>query len=112
MRRRAEPRVDPDGHAALRDVSFDLRANETLNVLTNAELVIHSCLARKASSKELHFQRIDYPELDPPDWHRFVTIEKQPDGVKTGSLPLDYYGDFASSYAAHNADYIREGATR
>ncbi len=27
-----------------------LRAKETLNVLTNAELVIQSCLARRASS--------------------------------------------------------------
>jgi succinate dehydrogenase/fumarate reductase flavoprotein subunit len=89
-----------------------LRANETLNVLTNAELVIQSCLARKASSKELHFQRIDYPEMDPPDWRRFVTVEKRTDGVRVDSLPLDYYGDVVTNYEAHNADYIREGATR
>ena len=42
-----------------------LRAQETLNVLTNAELVIHSCLARKASSHQLQFTRLDYPEHGP-----------------------------------------------
>jgi succinate dehydrogenase/fumarate reductase flavoprotein subunit len=89
-----------------------LRAQETLNVLTNAELVIHSCLARRASSKQLMFQRIDYPEMDPPEWHKFVTVQRDAAGVRVGALPIDYYGDFASNYEAHNADYIREGAAR
>ena len=89
-----------------------LRAQETLNVLTNAELVIHSCLARKASSKQLMFQRLDYPAMDPPEWHKFVTVQRDAGGVRVGALPLDYYGDFATNYEKHNADYIRERAAR
>jgi hypothetical protein len=89
-----------------------LRVQETLNVLTNAELVIQSCLARKASSRELQFQRLDYPDLDPPEWHRFVTVHRDDAGVRVGSLPLDYYGDVAANYEAHNAGYIREEAAR
>ena len=85
-----------------------LRAQETLNVLTNAELVIHSCLARKASSKQLQFARLDYPAMDPPEWHKFVTVWRDDTGVRSGSLPIDYYGDLTTNYERHNADYIRE----
>jgi succinate dehydrogenase/fumarate reductase flavoprotein subunit len=89
-----------------------LRAQETLNVLTNAELVIHSCLARRASSKWLHFVRLDHPEVDPPEWHRFVTVWQDESGVKTGSLPIDYYGDLAAGYERHNQDYLAESVVR
>lgn len=85
-----------------------LRAQETLNVLSNAELVIQSCLARKASSKQLMFNRLDYPELDPPQWHKFVTVWRDESGVRTGSLPIDYYGDLTQNYERLNADYIAE----
>ena len=85
-----------------------LRAQETLNVLSNAELVIQSCLARKASSKQLQFQRLDYPEMDPPDWHKFVTVRQDESGVQIGSLPINYYGDLTANYERHNQRYIRE----
>ena len=45
-----------------------------LSILTTAQIVLHSCLARKASSHPLHFSRLDYPELDPPEWRKFVTV--------------------------------------
>ena len=85
-----------------------LRAQETLNVLTNAELVVHSCLARRASSEELQFTRLDYPEMDPPDWHRFITVWRDDTGVRTGSLPIDYWGDLAATYERENPDYVPE----
>jgi succinate dehydrogenase/fumarate reductase flavoprotein subunit len=85
-----------------------LRAQETLNVLTNAELVIHSCLARKASSQQLLFTRLDYPEMDPPEWHKFVTVWRDEDGVRTGSLPIDYWGNLTENYERLNTDYVRE----
>jgi succinate dehydrogenase/fumarate reductase flavoprotein subunit len=85
-----------------------LRVQEVLNILSNAELVMQSCLARKASSKQLQFTRLDHPEMDPPEWHKFVTVRRQSDGVKTGSLPIDYYGDLPGNYERHNADYIKK----
>jgi succinate dehydrogenase/fumarate reductase flavoprotein subunit len=87
-----------------------LRAQETLNILTNAELVIHSCLARKASSTQLQFQRIDYPAMDPPEWYKFVTVWRDDTGVRSGSLPIDYWGDLTSNYERHNPDYVAEAA--
>ena len=38
-----------------------VRCLEVENILTNAELVIRACRARRASSRELQFQRLDFP---------------------------------------------------
>ncbi|MCP4709144.1 MAG: FAD-binding protein [Planctomycetes bacterium] len=82
-----------------------MRAIEVLNVLTNAELIIQSCRARKASAKFLHFKRHDYPEMDSPQWHKFITIKQEDSLVKQDELAIDFYGDLNEGYQAHNADY-------
>jgi hypothetical protein len=83
-----------------------VRCLEVLNIMTNAEPVLHSCLARQASSKHLHFRRQDYPEIDPPDWHKFVTIKSENGEVITGELSLDYYGSLEENYSVHNGEYL------
>jgi succinate dehydrogenase/fumarate reductase flavoprotein subunit len=85
-----------------------VRTLEVLNILTNAELVIHACLARKASARYLLFERSDFPEADPPHWHKFVTVRIENEAVVEGNFPLDYYGPLKENYEANNADYIRE----
>ena len=85
-----------------------VRTLEVLNILTNAELVIHACLARKASARYLLFERSDYPEADPPHWHKFVTVRIENEAVVEGALPLDYYGPLKENYEANNTDYTRE----
>jgi succinate dehydrogenase/fumarate reductase flavoprotein subunit len=84
-----------------------LRAIETLSVLSNAELVLQASLARRASSKQLNFIRTDYPEMDPPEWHKFVTVNKASDGVEFGEKAIDYYGKLDSSYEVHNQEYLK-----
>lgn len=84
-----------------------VRTLEVLNILINAELILHSCLARKASSKHLHFIRSDYPEMDPPEWHKFITIKLGDNKVKVGEVPIDYYGSLRENYEAQNNEYIR-----
>jgi hypothetical protein len=84
------------------------RTLEVLNILTNAELVIHACLARGASAKYLLFERSDHPDWDPPDWHKFVTVRLEKETVVEGDLPLDYYGSLNENYEANNGDYLRE----
>lgn len=82
-----------------------LRVLETANILTCDQVVIHASLARKASSDILGHHRLDYPEIDPPEWHKFITL-KQVDGeVKTGDLPIGFWGNLSESYEAHNRDY-------
>jgi succinate dehydrogenase/fumarate reductase flavoprotein subunit len=75
-----------------------IRSLEAANVLINAEIVLHACRARRASSKELQFARIDYPEVDPPEWRKFVTVSLTENGVDTGSMPIDYCGALEENY--------------
>ncbi len=84
-----------------------MRALEVLSIMTNAELVMEACRARKASSLELEFARLDFPDEDPPEWTKFVTIKLGPDGPETGSLDLRYYGDLVANYEKHNPDSRR-----
>ena len=84
-----------------------VRCLEATSVLTNARIVLHSCLARKASAKHLHFERIDYPEKDPPEWHKFVTVRKTEDGVAVGERDIEYYGSLTEEYESLNEDYGR-----
>jgi len=82
-----------------------MRSIEDLSLLTHAQILIHASLARKASSRALFFFRIDYPEIDPPQWNKFITVKLENNKVKTGELPLNYYGDMKANYEAHNRDY-------
>lgn len=77
-----------------------VRSLECLNHITLGELVIQSCLARKASCAALCFNRLDYPEMDPPEWDKFITIKLEKNLLKTGELPLRYWlqAPYSSSY--------------
>jgi len=64
---------------------------ECLTRITVSEMIIHACLARKASSRPLDFKRIDYPETDPPDWNKFITTHLKNGEVKVGELATNYW---------------------
>jgi succinate dehydrogenase/fumarate reductase flavoprotein subunit len=82
-----------------------MRSIEDLSMLAHAQIILSASLARKASSAPLNFHRIDYPELDPPEWNKYVTIKLENGKVKSGELPLNYWGDMKANYEAHNRDY-------
>jgi succinate dehydrogenase/fumarate reductase flavoprotein subunit len=82
-----------------------LRSLEDLSILQFSQLIVRGSLARKASSRSLNFQRIDYPQFDPPEWKKFITLKLENGKVKTGELPLNYWGDLKQKYQAHNKDY-------
>jgi len=67
------------------------RTLECLVRLTVGEMTMHASQARKASSMTLDFKRIDYPEMDPPEWNKFVTIRLENGEVKVGELPFNYW---------------------
>ncbi|MFC1991364.1 FAD-dependent oxidoreductase [Chloroflexota bacterium] len=64
---------------------------ECLTRITVSEMILHACLARKASSRPLDFKRIDYPETDPPEWNKFITTRLENGEVKIGELPSNYW---------------------
>jgi succinate dehydrogenase/fumarate reductase flavoprotein subunit len=76
------------------------RTVECFTRITVGEVMMHASLARKASSTLLDFKRLDYPEMDPPEWDKLVTIRSDGEDVKAGELPLDYYlrPPYAPSY--------------
>ncbi|MCP4543914.1 MAG: FAD-dependent oxidoreductase [Chloroflexi bacterium] len=79
-----------------------MRALEVLDILTCSELIMHSCLARQASSRWFGFSRLDYPDKDPPEWRKWVTVKLENNQVKATKLPLDYYGSLRDNYDKYN----------
>jgi len=82
-----------------------MRAVEDLSLLTHGQIIINAALARKASSRMLNHFRIDYPQLDPPEWDKYLTIKLANDKVKIGSKPQRYFGDMVKNYEKYNKDY-------
>jgi succinate dehydrogenase/fumarate reductase flavoprotein subunit len=82
-----------------------LRVLETYNILTVDAIILQACLARKASSEVLGHFRQDYPEVDPPQWNKWITIKQVDGATKIGELPLDFHGNLNDNYEAHNPDY-------
>ena len=82
-----------------------MRTLEDLSMLEYAKVIIHASRARKASSIPLGFQRIDYPELDPAEWYKFLTLRLENNKVQLGELPPRFWGDMKQQYEAHNKDY-------
>jgi succinate dehydrogenase/fumarate reductase flavoprotein subunit len=82
-----------------------LRALETYNILTVDEIILQACLARKASSEIMGHFRQDYPEIDPPEWHKWVTLKQEGGNTTIGELPLDFAGPLNDTYEARNPDY-------
>jgi succinate dehydrogenase/fumarate reductase flavoprotein subunit len=82
-----------------------MRSLEDLSLLTFSQLIIRASLERKASSRHLNFQRIDYPQMDPPEWKKWITLKLEDNKVKVGELPQDYWGNLKENWEAHNKDY-------
>ncbi len=82
-----------------------MRSLESICTLTSAQIITHASLVRKASSTNLDFHRIDYPEVDPPEWDKFVTVRLENGKVKSELLPLDHWGPLKENYEARNKDY-------
>jgi succinate dehydrogenase/fumarate reductase flavoprotein subunit len=77
------------------------RLLEVFNIITVGKMVLEGCRARKASNPDIGFIRTDYPAVDPPEWHKWLTVRLDRDRIKTGSLPVDYWGDFKTNYNEH-----------
>jgi succinate dehydrogenase/fumarate reductase flavoprotein subunit len=68
-----------------------VRYLECLTRITFSEMIIQASLARKGSSRSLGFNRVDYPQNDPPEWKKYVTLWLQDGALKVGELSRDYW---------------------
>lgn len=67
------------------------RMLEVAASVTVDRVIMEASLAHKASSKPLGFKRLDYPQNDPPEWNKFLTIRLENGTTKTGALPFNYW---------------------
>ena len=81
-----------------------MRVLEVHDIVTCAQMIVAACEARKASSAYLHFKRLDYPQMDPAEWHKWLVIRKQGDEVSVSDRPIAFWGDFESNYRPRHAE--------
>jgi succinate dehydrogenase/fumarate reductase flavoprotein subunit len=67
------------------------RLLECSSLIDFGEAMMQASRARKASSGILDFHRLDYPEMDPPEWDKLLPIKQTDTGVEVRELPLDYF---------------------
>jgi succinate dehydrogenase/fumarate reductase flavoprotein subunit len=83
------------------------RVLECYSRITAGEVVMRASLERRASSKDLGFNRLDYPDADPPDWTKLITLRLEDGHMKVGERPVDYYlkapnaSSFEQNYQKH-----------
>lgn len=82
-----------------------MRSIEDLSLLAHGQIILNASLTRRASSRFLNFFRIDYPQVDPPEWDKYITVRLENDKVKVGELPQAYWGNMKANYEARNKDY-------
>lgn len=83
-----------------------MRVLEVQDIVTCARMIVAACEARKASSVALHFKRLDYPEMDPPEWHKWLVIRKAGEEVAVSDRPIAFWGDFESNYRPRHDENI------
>ena len=84
------------------------RSIEFMAGVSLSEAIIHACLNRKASSPRLGMNRTDYPDIDPPEWNKYLTIKQEGGEIMTGEAAFQYWllppyaADYDKNYQAHN----------
>ena len=83
-----------------------MRSLEDTSILTCAEIILHASLSRRASNDYLGFFRTDYPETNPPEWDKFITIKLENGEVRAREVPLGYEEPLKENYESHNRDAV------
>lgn len=83
------------------------RLLECSALISVGELIMKSSLARKASSQTLDFHRLDYPEMDPPEWQKLLPIKQLNGEIEVRELSFNhhleapYSADYEENYQKH-----------
>jgi succinate dehydrogenase/fumarate reductase flavoprotein subunit len=67
------------------------RTLECFSLISMGEMVMEASLARKCSSMYLDFYRLDYPQMDPPEWERLIPLRMEGGCATARDLPLDFH---------------------
>jgi len=83
------------------------RTLECLSLITVGQMIMQASLQRKCSSVYLDFYRLDYPQLDPPEWEKHFPIRQENGEIRVRELPLDFHlrppyaSDYQENYSRH-----------
>lgn len=83
-----------------------IRLLEVFDILTVSQIILHSCIARKTSSKSLCFNRGDSTLSETNKDKRLVTVKQVNNSVVINEKPLDFFGNLKENYERYNQDYI------
>lgn len=83
-----------------------MRVHEVHDILECARMIVSACQARKASSAALHFSRLDFPELDPPEWHKWLVIRRDATSVRISDRPIGFWGELEANYRLRHAENL------
>ncbi|HUJ69971.1 MAG TPA: hypothetical protein VLW86_10645, partial [Syntrophorhabdales bacterium] len=67
------------------------RTLECFSLITLGEMAMQASRARECSSIYLDFYRLDFPQMDPPQWEKLLPMRLENDAVKVRDLPLDFH---------------------
>jgi succinate dehydrogenase/fumarate reductase flavoprotein subunit len=95
------PRIGADNPHQL------MRVLEVMDVLTCCQMIVAACRARKATSTHLHFNRLDFPDVDPAKWHKWVVIRRAGGTDEVSERAIDFWGDFEANYRPRHAENVR-----
>jgi succinate dehydrogenase/fumarate reductase flavoprotein subunit len=96
------------------------RLLECSSLLDFGEAMLQASLARKASSAILDFHRLDYSQMDPPEWKKLLPIRQVNGEPRVRELSLDYFlkppfaPTYEENYRAHasGAERSRKEASK
>jgi succinate dehydrogenase/fumarate reductase flavoprotein subunit len=83
-----------------------VRLLEVFDILTVSQIILHSCIARKTSSKSLCFNRGDSDRDESNKDKRLITVKLVNNTVVTDEKPLAFFGNLKENYEKYNQDYI------
>jgi succinate dehydrogenase/fumarate reductase flavoprotein subunit len=83
-----------------------VRLLEVFSILTVSQIILHSCIARKTSSKALNFNRIDSSHSEASEDKKLITVRQVNNTIVIGDKPLNFFGDLKENYEKYNHDYI------
>jgi len=70
-----------------------VRVLEVNNVLLVAEIMMTAALNRECSSSYHMHYRVDFPQLDPPEWQKWIVVEREGEKCKISMEEIEYpYG--------------------
>ena len=86
------------------------RMLECFSLITLGEMVMQASRARKCSSIYLDFYRLDYPQMDPPEWEKLLPMRLEEGHLKVRDLALDFHL-LAPNAPTYEENYERHAET-